>query len=253
MHTYVRTYIYATRESRDSCSPSRCPAPTSPLYILYIHIYAYIHTYVRTYIYATRESLDSESDSPSRCNASPRFRLNKICFRFKALLWESIILVLPPPPPATPTRLHYCTLIAQYTPRHRPSLCLNRPLLDVLRRNPKNELEKSKKLEIAVPRPLSSTYDYVITTQRRLLHAYCAIYAPPSTLPFYAIHHRLLVMAISCKGQPEMAQPPTSAPYIYIHMYAYIHTYVRTYIPMCMQVCVCMCVHMGIYLTHVKT
>jgi len=47
-----------------------------------------------------------------------------------------------------------------------------RPLLDVLRRNPKKlagkELEKSKKLEIAVPRPLSFTYDYVITTQLKI-------------------------------------------------------------------------------------
>jgi len=36
-----------------------------------------------------------------------------------------------------------------------------RPLLDVLRRKetPKNVLEKSKKLEIAVPRPLSPIYD----------------------------------------------------------------------------------------------
>jgi len=37
-------------------------------------------------------------------------------------------------------------------------------LLDVLGRNPKNELEKSEKLETALPHPLSSTYDYVITT-----------------------------------------------------------------------------------------
>jgi len=37
-----------------------------------------------------------------------------------------------------------------------------RPLLDVLRRTPKNELEKSKYIEICIPRPLSCTYDYMI-------------------------------------------------------------------------------------------
>jgi len=34
-----------------------------------------------------------------------------------------------------------------------------------------------------------------------LLHAHCAIYAPPPTLPLYAIHHTILAMTISCKGQ----------------------------------------------------
>jgi len=34
-----------------------------------------------------------------------------------------------------------------------------------------------------------------------LLHDHCAIYARPPTLPFDAIHHTILVMAISCKGQ----------------------------------------------------
>jgi len=34
-----------------------------------------------------------------------------------------------------------------------------------------------------------------------LLHAHCAIYAPPPTPLVYAIHNTLLVMAISCKGQ----------------------------------------------------
>jgi len=37
-----------------------------------------------------------------------------------------------------------------------------------------------------------------------LLHADCAIYTPPSTLPFHAIHHTLLVMVISCIGGPKV-------------------------------------------------
>jgi len=66
--------------------------------------------------------------------------LYKILFHFKALLWESIILLMPP--------------------------------------------------------PTCKTYLIAI-----LLQDHCAIYAPPPTLPFYAMHHTILVMAISCKGQ----------------------------------------------------
>ena len=66
--------------------------------------------------------------------------LNKTLFYFKALLWESFVILLPPPA-AKPTLLqHYCTTIAQHTRR-------------------------------------------------------------PPTPPFHAIHHTILVMAISCKGQ----------------------------------------------------
>jgi len=36
-----------------------------------------------------------------------------------------------------------------------------------------------------------------------LLHDHCAMYAPPPHRPplLYAIHHTILVMTISCKGQ----------------------------------------------------
>jgi len=34
-----------------------------------------------------------------------------------------------------------------------------------------------------------------------LLHVYCAIYDAPPTPLLYAIHHTILAMAISCKGQ----------------------------------------------------
>jgi len=67
----------------------------------------------------------------------PPTGLYKILFYFEALLWESIILVLPSP---RLQRLPYC---------------------------------------ITSVRPLR-------------------IYAPPPTLPFYAIHYTILVMAISC-------------------------------------------------------
>jgi len=49
----------------------------------------------------------------------------------------------------------------------------------------------------------------IVNTIAILLHDHCAIYAPPPTLPVYAIHHTILVMAIShtilvmaisCKG-----------------------------------------------------
>ena len=42
--------------------------------------------------------------------------LNKILIHLKALLWESIILVLPPPAAKRTLLQHYCTTIAQYTP-----------------------------------------------------------------------------------------------------------------------------------------
>jgi len=41
-----------------------------------------------------------------------------------------------------------------------------------------------------------------------LLHGHCAIYAHSTDPPFYAIHHTILGMAISCKGQ-AMGQPKT--------------------------------------------
>jgi len=40
-------------------------------------------------------------------------------------LWNPPPFFPPPPLPATPTILqYYCTTIAQYTPSHRPSLCM---------------------------------------------------------------------------------------------------------------------------------
>ena len=87
--------------------------------------------------------------SSSGCERSALLPLSlyKILFRFKALLWESIILVLP------------------------PSTC--------------------KAYPIAI-----------------LLHDHCAIYALPPTSLSYAIHHTILVMAISCKGQLAAGQVP---------------------------------------------
>jgi len=38
------------------------------------------------------------------------------------------------------------------------------------------------------------------------LHDHCAIYAPPPTPTCYAIHHTILVMEISCKGQPWLGE-----------------------------------------------
>jgi len=46
------------------------------------------------------------------------------------------------------------------------------------------------------PAPTCNAYPIAI-----LLDAHCAIHAPPPTLRAYAMHHTILVMAISCKGQ----------------------------------------------------
>jgi len=42
--------------------------------------------------------------------------LYNIVFHCKALVWESIIIVLPPPPVKPTVLQYYCTNIAQYTP-----------------------------------------------------------------------------------------------------------------------------------------
>jgi len=86
------------------------------------------------------------------CGAMFEFSLYEILFHFKALLWVSIIFLLPPP--------------------------------------------TCKAYPIAI-----------------LLHDHCAIYARPLTPPIFALHHAILVMAISCKGQvrvPSMMFTPES-------------------------------------------
>jgi len=51
---------------------------------------------------------------------------------------------------------------------------------------------------LIAPPPTCNAYRVAI-----LLHDYCAIYPPPPTPLVYAVHHRILVMAISCKGQVQ--------------------------------------------------
>ena len=46
-----------------------------------------------------------------------------------------------------------------------------------------------------------------------LLHDYCAIYEPPPTPRLHAIHHKMLVIAISCKGQGALAGVVPAAPW----------------------------------------
>jgi len=55
-----------------------------------------------------------------------------------------------------------------------------------------------------------------------LLHYYCttsAQYTPPPTPPVYAMHHTILVMAISCKGQVRV-NPRTRIVIISVIVYA---------------------------------
>ena len=54
------------------------------------------------------------------------YSLYKILFRVKALLWESIILLLPPPAPLVkPTLLqYYCKTIALSSTHLRPPICM---------------------------------------------------------------------------------------------------------------------------------
>jgi len=71
--------------------------------------------------------IDRKRQNAGACQPYVGVSLYKILFHSKALLWVSIILVLPPPhPPAKPTLLQYhSTTIAQYTPAHWPLLCLS--------------------------------------------------------------------------------------------------------------------------------
>jgi len=48
---------------------------------------------------------------------------------------------------------------------------------------------------LSVTPPISIAHTTAI-----LLRGFCAVYDLPPNLPLYAIHHRLLVMTISCKG-----------------------------------------------------
>jgi len=73
------------------------------------------------------------------------------------------------------------------------------------------------------------------------MHDYCAIYDPPPTPLLYAIHHTILVMAISCESQithrsyssTTSALRPLAAAasaYMYIYIYTQIHIHIQTYI-----------------------
>jgi len=65
--------------------------------------------------------------SQSRLQTVSRLSLYKKVFHVKALLWESIILLLPPSPAKPTVLLYYCTTIVQYTPPHRPPLLCHTP------------------------------------------------------------------------------------------------------------------------------
>ena len=49
--------------------------------------------------------------------------------------------------------------------------------------------------------PLFLTPTCIAHTIAILLHDVCAVYDPPPTPLCYAIHHTILILAISCKGQ----------------------------------------------------
>ena len=51
----------------------------------------------------------------------------------------------------------------------------------------------------------------IARTNAILLHVYCAIYDALPTPLLYAIHHTILIMAISCKGQPVQPAPVSHA------------------------------------------
>jgi len=84
----------------------------------------YLHSklFYKAIFWARRETCRPTSHSTPASRHVLLLSLYKILFHFKALLWESIILLCPHPP-AKPTLLqYYCASIAQYTSPHRPPL-----------------------------------------------------------------------------------------------------------------------------------
>jgi len=69
---------------------------------------------------------------------------------------------------------------------------------------------------LLLPPPTCKAYTIAL-----LLHDHCAIYARPPTPPLYGIHHTILVMAMSCKGQVAL-----EGVYRYRHtLCEYMHAY----------------------------
>jgi len=52
---------------------------------------------------------------------------------------------------------------------------------------------------LMLPPPICIAHTFAIR-----LHDYYALYDPPPDLLLYAIHHTILVMAISCKGKDQL-------------------------------------------------
>jgi len=69
------------------------------------------------------------------------------------------------------------------------------------------------------PPPACKPYPIAI-----LLHAHCAIYAPPPPPPFYAIHHTILVTAMSCKSQFGLYK-------ILFYFEAFVHESIIIFLP----------------------
>jgi len=78
-----------------------------------------------------------------------------------------------------------------------------------------------------------------------LLHDYWAVYEPPPTSLLYALHHIILVITISCKGQTfppwwniyhERSERWVARTSLYVYIYAYICLFIYLYLYVCMYV-----------------
>jgi len=94
-----------------------CVCINKHIHVEYVCIYMYIYTYINIYIYIGRGG----TSSALRVLASRDFVFTRYCFPLK-LYCGSQSSFHCPTPPAKPTLLQYeCTIIAQYTPPHRPT------------------------------------------------------------------------------------------------------------------------------------
>jgi len=121
---------------------------------------------------------------------------------------------------------------------------------------------------------------YNAHTIAMLLHDYCAIYAPLPTSLVYAIHHTILVVAISCKGQPPMCRrrrrlfhadrqgrrarlhrhPVVAHPrlhhlcvYLSIYRSIYLPIYLSIHLSVYLSVCLSVCLHLTIDLSNYRS
>ena len=150
---------------------------------MYKHICTYIHTYIYICIYIERLYLCVRTRAMLCCWRGDTARAASCC----ALSATAILLCRG----RTPfTNLNTLSRVSFQVRTSARSLACTRYCFT-------SKLYCGSQSSVYCPSPTCKAYPIAI-----LLHDHCAMYAPPLTPPFYVIHHTILVIPISCKGQP---------------------------------------------------